>query len=98
MNIIEALNTGLEVRRPIAKHTSGPDYIWFDNTAVRNYLAGSVGNINVSMIQVEDIMATDWITHIIPEPSISFTRSQFLAAIAGLEVPNQNEILEALKL
>lgn len=65
MNLIEALRTGLPLRRPISKHKGSGKTGWLSNQFVRDLLTSNNRwneYCDFNLITEQDLLALDWET------------------------------------
>lgn len=60
MNLIEALKTGKDLRRPIAKHLGSGGDGWLGNQYVRDYLLAKQDRYYTIWVDATDLLADDW--------------------------------------
>jgi len=66
MNLVDALRSGMPVRRPISKHWGSNRLGYLSNTFVIDYLCGNLdrkqllGAYSIELINVTDLLSDDW--------------------------------------
>lgn len=78
MNLIEALKTGLPLRRPVYKSAVSDRNGFFSNEFLKDKLLGNDMSRS-TYLSVEDIFADDWE---VKERTYEFTKPQILLAVA----------------